>query len=274
MNEDMNWAFSLPKIQDKLLVLESNIHDALSGLSRAQPTPVIPARDIEILPTKSHPKKKGFSTCEGQARMLHDLASIELQAMELGLRTLVEFPEADLGFREALAAVTLSEGEHLKLCLSGLESLGFSWGCWPIHCNLWTATSSQDSLLDRILIVHRYLEGSGLDAGAHILQRLRGLLVAGVSEKSISAARKVIEVLDTINRDEIEHVLFGSQSYRQICIEQKLDPDVDFQLRMNSLRHRLPRRFEQIDRELRTKAGFSEIELDYCESLRREALSD
>ena len=53
--------------------------------------PAMPSRDIEIRARKDHPPKLGFSKAEGKARMLHDLASIELQAMELGLRTLFDF---------------------------------------------------------------------------------------------------------------------------------------------------------------------------------------
>ena len=121
------------------------------------------------------PAKKGLSFKEGQARLLHDLASIELQAMELCLRSLYEYPDAPVAFREQLATIALGEGNHLQLCLNGIETLGFAWGDWPVHVALWHSTANSDSLLDRILIVHRYLEGSGLDAGDTLLRRLSGV---------------------------------------------------------------------------------------------------
>lgn len=217
-----------------------------------------PARDIEVLDSKLHPPKLGFSKLEGQARVLHDLASIELQAMELGLRTLAEFPEAPEGFREELMAVTVSEGVHLRLCLEGISDLGFKWGDWPVHCALWDAVSSKDSLLDRILIVHRYLEGSGLDAGDMLIRRLEGVDDGKLTKK----------IVQQINFEEIGHVDFGSRWYRDICQLQGLEASEDFPRRMQELRRKLPKRMEKINRDLRRKAGFTESEIEYCESLR------
>lgn len=113
-------AFHRSSIYEKLNHLEGDLSDLLSTTSAEISVPEIPARDALILPTKDHPKKLGLSLIEGQARALHDLASIELQAMELGLRTLAEFPDANRDFRNQMADLTLNEGEHLKLCLKSL----------------------------------------------------------------------------------------------------------------------------------------------------------
>ena len=220
--------------------------------------PVALGRDVFVLDSKLHPPKVGFSRKEGQARMLHDLASIELQAMELGLRTLIEFPEAPEEFREQLFAVTVSEGQHLRLCLEGIEDLGFSWGHWPVHCALWDAVSSEDSLLDRILIVHRYLEGSGLDAGDHLIRRLEGVEGAGTP----------LKIMKQINFEEIGHVDFGSTWYREICRRNRIDAQNDFPERMETLRYKLPKRMEKINHDLRKKAGFTAEELRHCEIFR------
>jgi len=218
-------------------------------------------RDADVLPPDFLPKKKGLSMKEGQARMLHDLASIELQAMELGLRSLVEFPEAPPQFREELYKLTLQESEHLELCLQGLEKLGYAWGAWPVHTMLWQAVASDDTLLDRILIVHRYLEGSGLDAGDTLLRRL-----TGVSEGPLhAAARRIVT-------EEVEHVLFGSEWYRRICAEQKLDPDQDFKIRFTRLQEQLPKRIEPLSIELRKRAGFSDSELTVLSSYRESLM--
>lgn len=221
--------------------------------------PLDPARDVQVLMPRLHPEKKGLSYREGQARLLHDLASIELQAMELGLRTLHEFPEAPEGFREELAALAASEARHLALCLDGIEKLGFKWGDWPVHNLLWAAAGPEDSLLDRILIVHRYLEGSGLDAGDTLLRRLEAVLEGPLH----SIAR-------TIFTEEIEHVEFGSRWYREICQGEGRDPQSDFPERMNQIRHKLPKRTEKISRESRQKAGFTEFELKFLEDWRAE----
>ena len=220
-----------------------------------------PAREVEVLPLKFHPDKKGLSTAEGQARMLHDLANIELQAMELGLRTLCDFPDAPDQFKEELYQVTKSESDHLEMCLLEIEKLGFKWGDWPVHIALWEATSAEDSLLDRILIVHRYLEGSGLDAGDTLIRRLKGV-----------DSKTVLMAIERINREEVGHVLFGSEWYTKICAKENIDPEKDYPERMRKLRWVLPKRMEPINVDLRKKAGFSDLEIKYLQDLRESFL--
>ncbi len=247
--------FQTENVRQKLAELESAIDLAWREPLREFPTD--PGRDVQILIPGLLPPKKGLSYKEGQARLLHDLASIELQAMELGLRTLHEYPEAPQGFREELVGVVRSEGQHLELCLNGIEALGFKWGDWPVHNMLWASVAADDSLLDRILIVHRYLEGSGLDAGETLMRRLDAVL-----ESPLHSISK------TIVTEEIGHVEFGSRWYREICARERIDPQEDFPRRLESFRYRIPKRIEKISRNFRLKAGFTENEISYLEDLR------
>ncbi len=245
-----------PLVSVKLAHLEDALGELLSG--ECHEVPSTPARDVEIMNLSQLPPKAGLSSVAGQARLLHDLASIELQAMELGLRTLAEFKDAPIKFRSELAQVTFEEGQHLRLCLEALEDLGFEWGSFPTHIGLWQAVSSEDSLLDRILIVHRYLEGSGLDASETILRRLSGV-----------RADRALKAVKVIRRDEMSHVQFGSHWYERIAKEQGFDPEDDFVARLGSLTFRLPRRREPISEPLRREAGFRPKEIAALEALRR-----
>lgn len=242
-------------LNEKLLHLEAACHHALTGESFF--IPECPGRDVETLPIKQLPFKPGLSQLDGQARLLHDLASIELQAMELGFRTLIEYPHAETFFREQLVEIILDESRHLKMCIEQLIELGYKWGAWPVHLGLWQAVSEHDSLLDRILIVHRYLEGSGLDAGEKLLRRL-----SGVEQKG---TREIVQV---ITREEIGHVRFGSSWYRRICEQNGIDASEDFYPRLKGLFHKIPRRREKLDKELRKKAGFTLREISEIEILR------
>lgn len=254
------WAFDVENIYDKISMLRQNADFVLNQKSKSV-VPVLPARDAQVLEFNAHPPKKGFSTKEGQARMLHDLASIELQAMELGLRTLAEFPEAPTEFKEKLWEITLSESEHLEMCLTEIQHLGFNWGDWPANCGLWQAVSHQDTLIDRVLIVHRYLEGSGLDAGDTLIKRLAGVDAAAV--------QKAVQI---INNEEVGHVLFGSEWYFKLCNLENIDPNLDFTKRMNNLRSQLPKRINPINHVLRKKSGFTTEEINYLEILRESFL--
>lgn len=244
----------------KLARLDENLHTLL--LSEASSvSPETPGRDVQIWAMRDLPPKPGLSTREGQARLLHDLASIELQAMELGLRTLLEFPEAPREFREELAEITRQEGLHLRLCLEGLEDLERPWGSFPAHLGLWQSVGTEDTLLDRVLIVHRYLEGSGLDASDTLLRRL-----SGVDAKSATRAVR------RIREDEVGHVQFGSAWYVKLARAAGLDPEIDFGQRLGRVFHRVPRRLEPIRRELREKAGFTPGELETLEEFRQRWL--
>ena len=99
--------FEIASVREKIALAKNYCEDAFSKDRRFDhPVPAAPLRDALISPAKNHPPKKGLSFIEGQARLLHDLANIELQAMELGYRSLVEFPEAPQEFREELLKIT------------------------------------------------------------------------------------------------------------------------------------------------------------------------
>lgn len=252
--------FSIADVREKIRSLPRALELALSenradgGTNAVRSGPISIARDVTVVSKSQLPPKPGLSRGEGQARLLHDLGSIELQAMELGLRTLVEFPDAPVDFRKELADVTMGEARHLGLCLEGLNALDFDWGYWDVHVALLDTVSHQDTLLDRILIVHRYLEGSGLDAGDSILKRLNGVRA--------EIARPVVQM---ILREEVDHVMFGSRWYRKICEQELIDPARDFESRLRKVVEMAPRR-EHIADELRLRAGFT---LGEIEALRR-----
>lgn len=212
--------------------------------------PKVPGRDVAlILDIKSHPQKPPLNSRLGQARMLHDLGNIELQAMELAVRTLAQFPEAPPEFRRELAEIALEEARHFGLCLNALDELGSPWGSWPVHRSLWDVVTDGD-LLERVLIVHRYMEGAGLDAGSRLMERLTGV-VAPLAK----------EVVGTILREEVGHVSFGSTWFRKICTSHRVDADAYFREAYPKILAAIPRN-EKPDFEIRRRAGFNQSEID------------
>lgn len=257
--------FLEPTIRRKLQTIESSIQGALTG--QLCQIPEIPGRGTAaVLSANLHPPKKGLGSLEGRARLMHDLANIELQAMELGLRTLFEFPEAPPELKAELAELTLSEARHLQLCIDGLHDLGFKWGHWPIHTALWQAVSPNDSLQDRMLIVHRYLEGSGLDAQDTILRRLEGV-----------GDRRTFAILKQIHREEIDHVYFGSRWYKNLMEDSFVggvrNSALELKARLTRLRLQLPKRIEPVCHKWRLQAGFTPEEIEVLEEFRLTWLS-
>lgn len=248
---------SQPSLWLKLQGLETDIHQALLSQSSVS-IPEVPARDVLYLPVSRLPRRQGLSQKLGQQRLLHDLANIELQAMELCLRTLWEFPRASKSLRDELAGIAIEEGRHLRLCVEALESLGGHWGQFPVHLGLWHATHAKDTLLQRLMIVHRYLEASGLDAGDSLLRKLSGV-------KNPVLRQTVKTIVD----DEVAHVAFGSRWYHQLCKEQGVDAEAFYKNICQRLMHQHPRR-DRLSYELRRQAKYTQEELQMLEELRAE----
>ncbi len=247
-----------PNVYKKLENITRGVDSALAGHGEA--IPMDPARDAQVIAIGAFPERPGLQSGLGQIRLLHDLANIELQAMELGLRTLIEFPQSPKNLREQLAAIVLEESTHLRMCLDMIANLGGRWGDWPIHLGLWSAVATSDTVLERIFIVHRYLESSGLDAGERLLARL-----SGVKDKRID------KVVRKIVNDEVAHVEFGSRWYFELCRDFNVDAFEFYQQATRMLVGQHPRK-EQVSVELRKRAGYSRREIDELILLRSARL--
>ena len=247
----MDNILKIKNVESKIESVEAQCFALLSDPHQEWDIPFKPARDIDVFTERDRSHKVKISSEEGQARLLHDLASIELQAMELGVRTLIEFPHSPKNFRQELVQITLEEAKHLQLCLKGLECTSFRWGSFPCHTHLWEAVSQKDDWIDRILIVHRYLEGSGLDASDTILKKLNGF----------QGQKHLTDIIEVIRNDEIGHVEFGSRWLRKACEEEGLDSNTEFQQRLERLRQQIPKRKPNLAHKLRRQAGFTDIEL-------------
>lgn len=250
---------SEPNVYKKLEMIAPATELALAGCG--EPVPLEVARDVPVLSIGAFPPRPGLQSPSGQVRLLHDLANIELQAMELGLRTLLEFPQSPLEFREQLQNIILEEAHHLRLCLELMEQLGGRWGDWPIHLGLWSAVAASDTLLERVFIVHRYLESSGLDAGERLLERL-----SGVKDKRID------RVVRRIVQDEVGHVTFGSQWYFDFCRRYNVDAFSFYQEATRILVSQHPRK-EHVSQLLREQAGYSRREIEELIQLRKGVIA-
>lgn len=73
------------------------------------------------------------------AYMLHNLAHVELNAIDLAWDTVVRFADAQLPaqFYCDFARVADDESRHLGWCLQRLQELGHAYGCMPAHDLLW-----------------------------------------------------------------------------------------------------------------------------------------
>ncbi len=216
----------------------------------AEPAADIPGRPSRpLLVAHTELKHRSMATPAGRAALIHALAHIELNAIDLALDLCARFAGMPPDFYRDWATVAAEEALHFQLLRDHLASLGHDYGDFPAHDALWQmAEKTKGDILARIALVPRTLEARGLDASPPIKAKLVGAgdLRAG-------------EILDRILRDEIGHVAVGNRWYRWLCAQRGLDPvSTDAEL---AARYQAPRLRGPFNLDARRAAGFDEAEL-------------
>lgn len=226
-----------------------------AGLLLNEP-PGIPGRPagLRFVAPQQVPRRSVTSR-EGRAALLHSLAHIEFNAINLALDVLWRYPGLPDGFYAGWLQVAVEEALHFELLCRHLAGLDMSYGDLPVHDGLWEmAERTRDDLLARLALVPRTLEARGLDACPIVRQKL-----AHAGDEQAAA------ILDIILRDEVGHVALGNYWYRQVCREQGL-PDFETYGEL-AQRYRAPRLRGPFNRPARLEAGFTAAEIDELERL-------
>lgn len=194
-------------------------------------------------------KRRAMNTVEGRATLIHALAHIEFNAINLALDAVWRFADMPLAYYEDWLQVAQEEAYHFSLLDQHLQSMGFQYGDFPAHNSLWElAEKTQDDVLWRMALVPRTMEARGLDATP--------ALRAKIAQTGDHAGA---EILDIILRDEIGHVAIGNRWFAFLCEARSLDPIPTFA--ELALRFRAPQLRAPFNVSARLAAGFTEAEL-------------
>ncbi|NLY28448.1 MAG: ferritin-like domain-containing protein [Alcaligenaceae bacterium] len=247
-------ALTLP--EEKIRLLEQWVDDLPIGadcvISSPPGLPGRPARPPLVPPSRV--KARSVGTVQGRAALIHSLAHIEFNAINLALDILWRFPGMPDAFYHDWLKVAREEALHFSLLATHLASLGYSYGDFPAHDGLWEmAERTSADLLARLALVPRTLEARGLDASPVVRDKL-------VSVGDAAGAA----IIDIILRDEIGHVAIGNHWYRHVCQMRGLDPEVAYD--DLALQYRAPRLRGPFNLQARRQAGFTEAELDALQS--------
>ena len=197
---------------------------------------------------------RSVHTTEGRAGLIHALAHIEFNAINLALDIVWRFPGMPEAFYRDWMQVAKEESHHFGLLSRHLESLGFRYGDFPAHDGLWEmAVRTQGDLQARLALVPRTLEARGLDASPLIRHKL-----ASAGDKAGAG------LLDIILRDEIGHVAIGNRWFRWLC-ERKQDNPLDAYERL-ARQYRAPKLKGPFNVKARLEAGFDEAEIARLQS--------
>lgn len=194
-------------------------------------------------------KPPSMRTPAGVAALVHSIAHIEFNAINLALDIIWRYSGMPADFYRDWALVAKEEAYHFSLLAEHLQGMGHTYGEFPAHDGLWEmAQRTSEDLLARLALVPRTLEARGLDASPAIRDKLAG-----------AGDERGAEILDIILRDEIGHVAIGNKWYGHLCRERGLDPVAQY--RELARHYRAPRQRGPFNMEARRKAGFSEAEL-------------
>ncbi|NPC55606.1 ferritin-like domain-containing protein [Caenimonas soli] len=209
-----------------------------------------PPRPELIHPAKV-PRRSPFKP-EGLAALLHAIAHIEFNAINLALDAAWRFDGMPPGFYEDWVRVAAEEAYHFSLLREHLSSLGYGYGDFAAHDNLWgMCEKTADDVVARMALVPRTLEARGLDATPQIQDKLRRV--------GTPAAQRAVEILDVILTDEIGHVAIGNYWYRWLCAREGLDAVTHYEVLV--ARYDAPRLYPPFNEDARKSAGFTDEEL-------------
>ena len=158
--------------------------------------------------------QRSVATPEGRAALLHALAHIEFNAINLALDITWRFAGLPQDFYRDWIRVAIEEAGHFSLLRARLAESGIEYGHFPAHDGLWEmAAKTRTDLTARLALVPRTLEARGLDASP------------AVRAKFASAGdAKSAQIVDIILRDEIGHVATGNRWFRFVCERLEVDP--------------------------------------------------
>lgn len=220
-------------------------------IERTLPEPqTLPGRPAEpdLVPPGAVPRR-AMHTQEGRAALLHALAHIEFNAINLALDAIWRFAGMPEDYYTDWLRVAAEEAYHFDLLNRHLQGLGHRYGGFSAHNGLWDAAEkTRGDVLARMALVPRTLEARGLDASPAVRNKL-----AQVGD------HRGADILEIILRDEIGHVAIGNRWYAYLCEQRSLDPVAIYP--ELAKRYDAPALRGPFNFEARRQAGFSEKEL-------------
>lgn len=202
--------------------------------------------------------RRGLGTQAGRIALLHSLAHIEFNAINLALDAVYRFRDMPTDYVTDWLKVASDEGEHFLLLFNRLRSLGSDYGELSAHDGLWDMARRTDhDVLVRMALVPRILEARGLDVAPPMIKKLQ-------AQKDHDSAA----ILQRIYTDEITHVEIGNRWFRYVCEERDLDGAVVFRDLLagpSSAYLRSP-----FNDEARLQAGFTAEEMQVIREMEAE----
>ncbi|MFY0618183.1 ferritin-like domain-containing protein [Shimia sp.] len=183
--------------------------------------PLRPARPDkpDLLNPRDVPRRKPGSP-QGRIAMLHAVAHIELNAVDLHWDIIARFTDVDMpiGFYDDWVKSASEESNHFNLICDSLEAKDSFYGALPAHAGMWRAAEDTvDDLMGRLAVVPMVLEARGLDVTPGMIRIFEN-----------AKDTQTLEALRVIYAEEVGHVAYGSKWFNFLCGRHGLDPKAEF----------------------------------------------
>ena len=199
--------------------------------------------------------RRRLGSSKGRATLLHALAHIEFNAINLAWDAVYRFRDMPEAYYRDWARVAREEALHFRLLCERLDALGYAYGDFDAHNGLWEmACKTAHDPLVRMALVPRVLEARGLDVTPAIVAKLEQ-----------TGDQASVEVLKIILRDEIGHVEIGTRWFRYLCEQRGVDAELTFATLLDEyMQGQVKKPFHY---EARQRAGFNRKEMQHLENL-------
>ena len=179
--------------------------------------PDFPARPDKpaLLNPRDVPRRKP-GTVEGRVAILHAVAHIELNAVDLHWDIIARFADVPMpiGYFDDWVKAADEESKHFNLLCDRLEAHHSYYGALDAHAGMWRA--AEDTVQDfmgRLAVVPMVLEARGLDVTPGMIKLFQQ-----------AKDKQTVEALYIIYAEEVHHVAYGSKWFHFLCGRHDLDP--------------------------------------------------
>lgn len=215
--------------------------------------PSITACGIPALPKLVDHKdlpKRSLATLPGQAALVHAIAHIEFNAINLAWDAIYRYRHLPNDYYNDWLKVANEETKHFELLNARLQELNYRYGDFDAHAGLWhMAEKTADNFMHRMAVIPRAMEARGLDVTPGLIKRLHQI-----------GDLRTVEILELILEEEIGHVAIGDRWFRYACEKAACKPEAMYRqivTQYNSSSMQGP-----FNIQARIQAGFSRVELE------------
>lgn len=201
-----------------------------------------------VHPTKIR-RPKHIKSIESLAKLLHSITHIEYSAIDLALDAIYRFRKLPTAYYEDWLEVALQEGSHFELLRNALNKLGYEYGDFEVHTQLFDASKATPNLNERMALLHRGLEASGLDSNPFVVKKIKAF--------DHYLQKPLLQIFERILNDEIDHVRKGDRWWRFVCQNASPQSYIELLKRFQAFRPNT----KILNFDARLQAGFSLDEL-------------